>query len=184
MVNAALDLVLSQEFGNCALSALRYPRVKPGTLLVECRYLLESSARAELQSSRYLPPTRLRVVLDEQGHAHQDTMGSAYIVAHQAPVEREIAFKIVRVKQAELRRMIGVAEEQADHEVPALLGEARRQGSNILVGEIQRLQALRRLNPNVREEEIAFFEGQLKALMTALSATRLRLDALRVMVAT
>ncbi|MCA1805605.1 MAG: RNA polymerase-associated protein RapA, partial [Xanthomonadaceae bacterium] len=168
MVNAALDLVLSQEFGNCALSALRYPQVKPGTLLVECRYLLESSARAELQSSRYLPPTRLRVVLDEQGRTHQDSMGSAYIEAHQMPVEPETAFKIVRVKQAELRRMIGVAEEQASHEVPALLEAARRQGSNILEGEIQRLQALRQLNPNVRQEEIAFFESQLKALMTAL----------------
>ncbi|MCW8874583.1 MAG: RNA polymerase-associated protein RapA [Gammaproteobacteria bacterium] len=184
MVNAALDLVLSQEFGNCALSALRYPRVKPGTLLVECHYLLESSARAELQSSRYLPPTRLRVVLDEQGRTHQDSMGSAYIEANQTPVEREIAFKIVRVKQAELRRMIAVAQEQANHEVPALLMEAQRQGSNILVGEIQRLQALRQLNPNVREEEIVFFENQLEALMSALSATRLRLDALRVMVAT
>jgi ATP-dependent helicase HepA len=184
MVSAALDLVLSQELGNCALSALRYPRVAPGTLLVECRYLLEASARAELQSGRYLPPTRLRVVLDEQGRPHQDALGSAYIEAHQAPVDRDTAFKVVRHKQVELRRLIAAAEEWANRDVPALLAEAQRHGAELLLGEVQRLEALRQVNPNVRLEEIAFFQQQLAALTTAIDATRLRLDAVRVMVTT
>jgi ATP-dependent helicase HepA len=184
MVTAALDLMLSQELGNCALVAVRYPRVKPGTLLVECRFLLESAARAELQSSRYLPLTRVRVVLDDQGKAHQDTLGGSFIEAHHDPVDQETAFRIIRLKQAELRQLIDAAEVQAQREVPALLAQARQQGTEILAREIDRLRALRQVNPNVREEEIAFFVDQLGALTGAIDATRLQLDAVRVMVAT
>jgi ATP-dependent helicase HepA len=50
--------------------------------------------------------------------------------------------------------------------------------------EINRLKALRPVNPNVREDEIAFFEQQLAALNTLIDASQLRLDALRVIVVT
>jgi hypothetical protein len=40
------------------------------------------------------------------------------------------------------------------------------------------------LNPNVRAEEIGYFEQQLQAVTQVLNAASLRLDALRVIVAT
>jgi len=49
---------------------------------------------------------------------------------------------------------------------------------------VDRLKALRRVNPNVREEEIAFFEVQQKALVKAIDNAVPRLDALRVIVTT
>ena len=48
--------------------------------------------------------------------------------------------------------------------------------------EINRLRALQKVNPNVRDAEIDFFDQQLKALTQLIDATRLRLDALRVVV--
>lgn len=50
--------------------------------------------------------------------------------------------------------------------------------------EIERLKALRQVNPNVRDEEIQFFEQQLQQLTGALKSSNLRLDAVRVIVAT
>jgi ATP-dependent helicase HepA len=52
------------------------------------------------------------------------------------------------------------------------------------VNEIERLQALARVNPNVRAEEIEFMELQREALAIALDSASFRLDALRVVVAT
>ena len=49
--------------------------------------------------------------------------------------------------------------------------------------EVNRLKALQQVNPNVRNAEIDFFEQQLQALAQLIDATRLRLDALRVIVA-
>jgi ATP-dependent helicase HepA len=48
--------------------------------------------------------------------------------------------------------------------------------------EIQRMVALRRHNPNVREEEIEALQAQGLALHRHLQAAALRLDALRLIV--
>ncbi len=45
-------------------------------------------------------------------------------------------------------------------------------------------KALSLVNPNVRAEEIQFFEQQLEMLTEVLDSASLRLDALRVIVAT
>jgi ATP-dependent helicase HepA len=43
--------------------------------------------------------------------------------------------------------------------------------------------ALQKVNPGVRNDEIEFFQGQLDHFESALEHARLRLDAVRVMVA-
>lgn len=50
--------------------------------------------------------------------------------------------------------------------------------------EIECLKAPQQVNPNVRDEEIQFFEQQLAQLTGALKSSNLRLDAVRVIVAT
>ncbi len=49
--------------------------------------------------------------------------------------------------------------------------------------EIERLKSLHKINPNVRDEEIQYFEQQLQHLTSALKASNLRLDAARVIIA-
>lgn len=44
--------------------------------------------------------------------------------------------------------------------------------------------ALSKVNPNIRGEEIAYFEKQLAALTDVIDAANIRLDAIRVIVAT
>jgi ATP-dependent helicase HepA len=60
---------------------------------------------------------------------------------------------------------------------------ARDNGRKLLGHEIERLVALQRVNPGVRDEEIAFFRDRLDRFETALEHARLRLDAVRVIVA-
>jgi len=55
--------------------------------------------------------------------------------------------------------------------------------AEILLREINRLKALRKINPNIRDEEIVFFEQQLVALNEVLDGASLRLDSLRVLIA-
>jgi len=67
--------------------------------------------------------------------------------------------------------------------VPALIAEARSNGRELLGHEVDRLVALQQVNPGVRDEEIDFFKEQLKHFEIALEHARLRLDAVRVIVA-
>ena len=52
LLTGATDMVLSNETGNCAMSTIKHPSVKPGTLLLECLYMLETVASDVLQTSR------------------------------------------------------------------------------------------------------------------------------------
>ncbi|MGB5396764.1 MAG: hypothetical protein WBN96_06410, partial [Gammaproteobacteria bacterium] len=80
--------------------------------------------------------------------------------------------------------MLAHCEQLAQAQAPEILQAAHANAENILSTEFNRLKALRQVNPNVREDEIVFYQGQLKSLNTLIDATRLRLDALRVIVVT
>ena len=98
-------------------------------------------------------------------------------------VDRDTAIKIVKARQQELTRMLEMAELVADTRVPGLIVKARDNGRALLGHEVDRLVALQQVNPGVRAEEIDFFREQLQHFETALEHARLRLDAVRVIVA-
>jgi len=184
LVTGAMDLVLGNELGNTAVTTIRYHGSNPGTLLLECLYLLDSTSSNELQSSRYLPPTTIRVVLDEYGNSHETDLSHSLIQQSRTPVNADTANKIIRAKEQTLRALIVQCEETARAHAPEILASAHQRSNQTLNREINRLRALRQVNPNVRDEEIVFFEQQQEMLNRALQSASLRLDAIRVIVAT
>ena len=184
LVTGAMDLVLGNELGNTAVTTIRYRGSQPGTLLLECLYLLDCASGNELQSSRYLPPTTIRVVLDEQGSSHEKDLSHNLIQHSRTPVNADTANRIIRAKETTLRQLIIQCEETARTQAPEILASAHQRSQQILNREINRLRALRQVNPNVRSEEIDFFIQQREMLDRALDSASLRLDAVRVIVAT
>ena len=98
-------------------------------------------------------------------------------------VDHDTAIKVVKARQTELTGMLEQAELVADTQVPALLADARANGRELLGHEIDRLVALQKVNPGVRDAEIEFFREQLQHFEQALEHARLRLDAVRIIVA-
>ncbi|HHH47571.1 MAG TPA: RNA polymerase-associated protein RapA, partial [Gammaproteobacteria bacterium] len=183
LTRTAMDMVLSSELGSTALTAVKYRGVNSGTLLMECLFILESASSERLNSARYLPPTCIRVLIDQSGRRHDDALPHAAINRARQNVERETAAQVIRSQLDVLKTMAKTAEAQAAGEAPTILREALGKTRDTLQGEIQRLEALQRVNPNVRDEEIRYFEEQWTALSQALESASLRLDALRVIVA-
>ncbi|MCW8831227.1 MAG: RNA polymerase-associated protein RapA, partial [Gammaproteobacteria bacterium] len=181
---STLDMVMSQELGNTSVTAADYAGVQRGTMLVECLYTLEAAPVEGLQTDRYLPPTVIRVLLDEKGVDHHKKLAHEIINARSARVDIETANKIVRVKQPVLKAILERCEKTAEQQVVVLLEQAHQQSSESMQEEVNRLKALSQVNPNVRASEIEFFENQLAALSKILDSASLRLDSLRVMVAT
>ena len=184
LVNGAIDMVLNNEQGNTAVTALKYKGANPGTLLVECLYILESASSEKLQSSRFLPPTIIRVVVDQYGNNHEQTLPHELITQSRAVVNAETAGKIMRMQAKEIRKLVKSSESIAHSQAPGILETAHQQTKRTLLKEINRLKALRKVNPNVRDEEIHFFEQQWDALDQALDTASPRLDAIRVIVST
>ncbi|HED18888.1 MAG TPA: RNA polymerase-associated protein RapA, partial [Gammaproteobacteria bacterium] len=184
MVIGAMDLVLGNESGNTALTSIKYRGTRPGTLLLECLYILDSASSSTLQSNRYLPPTTIRVVMDEQGRNHEQGLSHDYIQQHREVVSADTAARVVRAREQMLRKLVDTCETQANTQAPGVLDSARQRAQHTLSGEIDRLRALRQVNPNVRDEEIEYFEQQLALVTGLLDSATLRLDAVRVIVST
>ena len=80
--------------------------------------------------------------------------------------------------------MVTASERLAETQMPDILEQTGDKAKEMLVAEIERLKALSLVNPNIRAEEIDFFERQLQNVTKAVDAAHFRLDALRVLVAT
>ena len=184
MVVSTLDMVLAQELGNTSVTAADYAGVQRGTMMLECLYTLEAAPVEGLQTDRYLPPTIIRILLDEKGVDHNLKLAHEIINAKRAQVDIDTANKIVRAKQKILKAMLERCEKTAQQQVVTVLEQAHQDSSETLLREVNRLKALSKVNPNVRASEIEFFENQLAALTKILDSACLRLDALRVIVAT
>jgi len=182
MADSAIDMVLSSEMGNAALTSIKQRGLKPGTLLVECLFVLQSTNTQQLQSSRYLPPTTLRILIDSDRRELGHILTPEHIATVRQPVDKKTASKVIRAYGDQVRDMVRDAQQRADEKSPEILAEAKRHGTHQLESEINRLRALQQVNPNVRDTEIGFFEDQLVALKEALAAAKPRLDALRVIV--
>jgi len=184
LVIAAMDMAVAGENGNAALTALAFKGARPGSLLLECLYVLEAAPVESLQSSRYLPPTTLRFVIDESGRDHRHRLTHLLIGRNCTPVDSDTAARIVQAGKDRIRSMMLLADKAARGRAPAILRDARQRAGDLLNREINRLQALRRVNPSVREAEIEFYRRQLATLGDIIDSATPRLDAVRVIVAT
>jgi ATP-dependent helicase HepA len=182
MVRDAIDMVVTNEPGNTALTAVKYRGVQAGSVLLECLFVLEAAAVETLQSQRYLPPTTIRVVMDERGNDHSGKLAHDAINRAAVAVDINTAVQVIRARQKALKSLLKTCEQRAQQQAPAIFKAAHAQAEGILMREINRLKALQQVNPNVRDAEIDFFDQQLQALTQLIDATRLRLDALRVVV--
>ncbi len=180
----AIDMVLSNENGNSAVTVVKYAGVKPGTVLLECLFCLEAPPVEALQTNRYLPPTMIRVLCDERGVDHHDKLRHEQVNAISQQIDNGVANKVVRAKTKILKAMLERSEYYADKKSEQVLVQATKESSEILNKEINRLKALSNVNSNIRPDEITFFEQQLSSLNKVLDSANLRLDALRVVVAT
>ncbi len=184
MVIHAMERILNHESGNAVVVALKHKQVQPGTLLLETLFVLEASGQNVQQSNRYLPPAVIRILLDEQGNGDYPYLDHDSINQHLQPVTTGIAKQVIQLKEDAIRELLTVSEQQASAQAPQLIAEAEARIQQTFTPEIERLKALQKVNPNVRDEEIQFFEQQLQQLTGALKSSNLRLDAVRVIVAT
>lgn len=182
-VNAAMYSVISGEKGNSTLVALEHPGIKPGTLLLECIFVLAPAAGQSSLASRYLPPTLLRVVVDKSGRNVGDRLSSDIIDEHRVKVKRDVTSQLIRACVDDLKSMVKHAGNHAAAPAEAVIQSAQQRANEALGEEINRLKSLQRVNSNVRDEEITFFENQLSEAAQMLEKARPRLDALRVVFA-
>jgi ATP-dependent helicase HepA len=126
----------------------------------------------------------IRILLDEQGSGDYPHLDHDSVNQHLQPVAAAIAKQVIQLKEGAIRELLTASEQAAAMQAPQLIAQAEARIQQTFTPEIERLKALQQVNPNVRDEEIQFFEQQMQQLTSALKSSNLRLDAVRVIVAT
>lgn len=182
MVQGTLDIVTQDTMGNSAAALLHNKQLPAATFFVECIYLVEASAPAELQLGRYLPPTPIRLLLEKTGKNLAPNVPFDNFNRQLKPVGRQTASKLVGALQSTIHPLLAKAEAYADVQLKQLQQEALRNMHSQLQAQQDRLQALAKINPLVRPEEIAHLADKQQQLDQYIGKARLRFDAIRVIV--
>ncbi len=180
LVSGAMDLVLNGEFGNATVCTLKLPPLKPGTILLEAIFSLSCVAPGELQLQRYLPQTTVRVLLDGLHNDLSTLLGSAYLnrLAQETPLHS--ARELVRHTRPQLTAMLAQAQVLAEAHAVALRAEAATTMRAEQKIELERMQALAAVNPNIRPQEVHYLQETAERLHGFIHSAQLRLDAIRV----
>lgn len=178
-VAAAMDLVLSSETGNAAISVVRNNDLKSGQFLLECLFIVECSAPAQLQISRFLPATPIRILID------QNLKDQTLAIDHRSLIENRMSFdqqqivEFINNQREHITNMLNIAEQSAKSDMQLLVNEAAKTMLESLTAEIKRLVRLKKINPSIKSDEIEYLKDISLSAHERIQAAQLRLDAVR-----
>ncbi|MCB1640629.1 MAG: RNA polymerase-associated protein RapA [Xanthomonadales bacterium] len=175
MVLGAQDLLLGSEEGTAAF--LIDPSLPPRSVLLEIVAVLEPVAPPKIDVGRFLPPTPLNLQVDSRRERRQHEVDAG---AEGRADERPTDLARLRSVLAKLVPALrDAALALAEAEAATLRSDASARATAQFDHELERLRALRRVNPNVREEELLAATAQREAVLQAIDQAGLRLDAVR-----
>lgn len=171
-VRGAFERLLGSRLGNASLALSRQPG--PESAIVEAYYVLEVIAPAELHASRFLPPTPIRVIVNNRGdEVNPKQLGELEDGPLAAILGKtDLSYKI-------FPRMLEKAEALAEAKGTQIMAASLRAMQTKMEAEVNRLKDLAAVNPNITPAEIEKAQQQLYDLRDAIADARIRLDAVR-----
>jgi len=179
MVMGAMDLVLSSETGNAALSVVKHPDLKAGQFMLELLFVVECSAPAELKVGRFLPHTPIRVLMDQNMQDMSEQINHQSLLEAKNKFDKTQIVSFINSQRNHLTETIKLAEDVAKQQMQGLVAEANKQMLATLTTEIKRLVRLKKINPSIKEQEIEQLKDMAMLSHENIAQAQLRLDAVR-----
>ena len=179
MVLSAMDLVLSSETGNAAVSVVKHPQLKPGQFMMELLFVVECSAPAELQIGRFLPHTPVRILIDQNKKDLSATVSYESLVETENSFEKNQISQFLNSQRQHIQDMIKVGEQSANQQMQKLIAESSKLMIAALTGEIKRLVRLKKVNPSIKDQEIEQLKEMAMLAHESIQDAQYRLDAVR-----
>lgn len=179
LVQTGIDMITGSDTGTTSVAILKNKALPAGTIFVEMIYMADASAPKSSQLFRYLPATPIRVLLDKDGNNLGDKVSYEQWNPQLSPVNRHIGSKLVNASQTLLHPLLEKGDNHAQAALTAIIAKARSQMETSLNSELNRMEALQAVNPNIRDEELDYLRQQQTELAGYLDQCQLQLDAIR-----
>jgi len=184
MILEAMDMVHSTELGNAAIGTIKLKGVAPGTMLLEALYTINCVAPRDLQVERFLPLSPMRLLVDARGKDLADLVPHDRLNSLIEKVKKPTALAIIKQVRAEVEAKMLLASSKAEEQLQVVLGAAEQGMRDDLGAELQRLEALREVNPSIREEELEHLRFRIEECAVHIQHASLQLQALRLIITT
>lgn len=180
LVMQCMDAIKSAEFGNATVCAMEIPDVPRGTILLESLYILSSAQQGQKADKRFMPEEMLHVLIDQKGNRFQ----REHIESLPKQVlPKSLVRQVLQQKEALLRKMVRASNQFAKAQTIKISERILQNATQVLESELDRLVALKQVNPNIRHDEIDYLQQQQQVIKQRLQQANLQLDALRVIIA-
>ena len=176
MIQHAMDVILTDVTGKSSIALQQNKQLPPGSYWLECLYLLSAKAAPELQLSRFLPPTPIRLCLNASGQLCNLEFTSLQ------SVKRKMGEQLAKALAPQLEKVFAHAAQNAEVEADKVRQQKVELMQSALGDELQRMQQLKQVNPSVRQEEIEHLQQQISQLTQAIEGSSVELEAVRLVV--
>ena len=182
MVNESMDMILNSEVGNATLTTISVKSIAPGTLFLETFYTINCAAPKELQLDRFLPFIPIRILMNVSGKNLSKVLSYDQLNEMCDTVKRHLGYPIVKQVSGDLEIILNQSNADAEQQMKATIAQAQIEMQKSIGHEVNRLEALQKINPTIRDEEIAFFKKQIIDSEHYINSAALKLQALRVVI--
>ncbi|HDI1214710.1 TPA: RNA polymerase-associated protein RapA [Aeromonas hydrophila] len=182
MMRGGIDLILGSEIGATSVALLKNKALPIGSILLELIFVAESAAHPQLY--RFMPPTPIRLLMDKNGQNLGEKVAFDAFNRQLTPVNRHLGSKLVTASQLVIHGLIGKGQAIAEELKGGIVDKARAQMAQTLQQDLDRLEALKAVNPNVRDSELDYLRNLQAELHHLIDQTQLKLDAIRFIVVT
>ncbi|GAK24174.1 LOW QUALITY PROTEIN: RNA polymerase associated protein RapA [Vibrio sp. JCM 19052] len=182
MIQGGIDLLMSEGVGTSAVSLLKNKALPVGTILLELVYAVDAQAPKRSGIARFLPKTPIRMMMDGRGNDLSSQVEFEGFNRQLSPVNRHLGSKLVTSVQKDIHSLIEAGDALVEQKVEEVRKQAHQDMQQSLNAELERLQALKAVNPNIRDEEIEAIEEQIKELTGYINQAQVQLDSLRLIV--
>jgi len=184
MILQAMDMVHSTELGNAALGTIKLKGVAPGTMLLEVLYTVSCIAPRALQVERFLPISPMRLLVDARGKDLAELVPHERLNQLIEKVKKSTALAIIKQVRGEVEDKMSLAAQQAASKLQVILTDAEKAMYQVLGTELDRLTALRLVNPSIRQEELDDLSCRIEECAIHIRHANLQLQALRLIITT
>ena len=184
MILEAMDMVHSTELGNAALGTLKLKGIAPGTMMLEVLFTVNCVAPRALQVERFLPLSPMRLLVDARGKDLSALLPHERLNALVERVKKPTALAIIKQVYREVEAKMTLATAAAERKLQEILAGAESTMRADLGEELGRLEALREVNPSIRQEELDHLRFRIEECAIHISHSNLQLQALRLIITT
>lgn len=180
MVVGIMDFISSKEMGNATIAT--WKTTSKESFLFEGFFLLSCVGDKKLQVQKWFPPTPLRVLLNAQMQDLTQKMPKKFLDEGTQSIDLEKRAQMGDLPKDFIKECIKKGKELCVARAKQYKDKFKEDMLKSFNAEIERLEALRKVNPTVSETEILLLRFNRDNLSKAMDKAELSMDSLRLIV--